>query len=428
MKKNFKLLTVSAAILLGIGGLTSCNGDGNGDDPNTIVVAGPGAQQTLIEELISDFKKQNEEANNYNWVFRDMGEDQVEAQVPDPAAGPEIFHFASDKLANLFKLNMLQGIDKDSETGKWISENNTETGAAFADFAGKYYGYPYAQDNTYVLFYDKSVLTEEDVSTWENLTAKLKTLSDSSEEEATYQVAYPYSTAFYGAGIMFTFGSRYEVEYDQTTGALTNVTADFNDPVKGVKAGKAFIEIGTNSYVLDSENVIPTSSGNEHVVASVTGTWYVNKITAELGDNYAVAKLPTITVDGDTQTLGSFLGAKLMGVNSAAIGNDIAKTELCNAFCQFATSAEAQTRRHELYGTGGTNIEFRNSDAFKNDLAQVAVANQEATNTMVLQTNVPGKLWDAFTTLGTDIKAGNTTETNLFEKLTIANNAIQTSR
>ena len=425
MRRSLKLFTVSAALLLGVGGLVSC-----GEDESMIIeVAGPGSQQALIQELIDDFKASNEDAAKYTWRFRDMGEDQVESQVPDPAKGPEVFHFSSDKLANLFKLNLLQGISKDSTYGKWIAENNTETALGFAEFAGRYYAYPYAEDNTYVLFYDSSKLTVEDVATYEGLIAKLTELSaDLPADAKKYQVAYPWGTSYYSTGVMFTYGARYNVEYDNTTGALTNVTADF-DTEKGLKAGKVLLQFKKDeAYVVDQGDAIPTQSGSENIIASVTGTWNVSKLKEELGDNYAVATLPTITIDGDTKTLGSFLGAKLMGVNAAAIGTDETKAAVCHAFAQYATGKDAQIKRHEMYGTGGTNIEFRQTDAFKNDPAQQAVAKQTELGNAVLQTNVPGKLWDAFTAVSADIKSGTTTEANLADALVTANNVIQTSR
>lgn len=51
-------------------------------------------------------------------------------------------------------------------------ETNSEATVAAATKDGKLYAYPLTASNGYFLYYDSNIFSEEDVASWENLTAK----------------------------------------------------------------------------------------------------------------------------------------------------------------------------------------------------------------------------------------------------------------
>lgn len=91
----------------------------------------------------------------------------------------------------------------------------------------------------------------------------------------------------------------------------------------------------------------------------------------KLGDNYAAAKLPTFTVDGEQVQMGSFLGCKILGVNTQT-QHPVEAMELA----EYLTSEDAQIRRYEVRGYGPSNLNAAASEEVSADVALSALAAQ----------------------------------------------------
>ena len=414
--KKFALLGVTG---LAFACLVACGGQGGTGttkaEGKTIKLeySGTASDKEFNLTLFEDFKadrKAKGDKNTYEITYVEHGPDKVDSEVLDWIVGPDVFEFASDKITGLYQKGALAKITGANAT--FVEEKNSELGVSLAKFNDLIYAYPYTGDNTYYLQYDKSVLTADDVSSFENLLAKAGELGK--------KVGYELETAFWGAGALFTYGADYKVTYTED-GDLNSITADF-DTEKGLKAAKAIYKIMQDP---SWQNAMEAPTPTNNLIACVAGTWDIASYKEALGDNYACAPMPTITVDGDTKHLGAFLGGKLFGVNPQRSQGNTDRLVAAHELAKFLSDKACQLKRFDHAGVAPCN---------KEAAAEQRVLASENVKTLVqqaefahAQTAVPAGIWTAPTTLVAGIKDGSITLEGLQAAVETLNESIKAS-
>lgn len=418
--KKFSSLAIGALCMtMGVVALTGCNK--TGDDSvakstygGTLKIAGPNAQLEWITARLAEFNTARVEEGLPSITFETLAleESEADSKVADWAAGPDVYHFASDKVQSLYSqgaLAQIRGAYK-----KFLTSTMDQTAIDGGFFANKQLGYPYDGGNGYFLYYDKTVEGIEDaIGSIEDLLALATTLNKT--------VSYDLNTAFYSAGALFTYGARYELEINNQ-GQITNIEADF-DSAKGLKAGKAIYKI-----VKDPAYVSSTSKGpGGNVLATVSGPWSASQYATDVGGeaNLGCAKLPTVTVDGDTKNLGSFLGYKVLGVNPQASSGNDERLAAAHEVAMYLASKEVQEKRFDSFSTVPTNKEVKELQKVKDSKVVNAIINQ--TPFAVPQTAVPPQIWTAPQTFVKGIVDGTVTLENMQDALITMNEAIEAS-
>lgn len=423
MKMKLKTTTLLGVALLALGGLASCSNAGGGDGSEStsgralsLSVSGPSTQNEWLAQQLQAFNAKRTSEGKKAVTFETLAyeENEIDSKVTDWDQGPDVYAFASDKIMTLFQAGALATLPN-----AVVSEYKTTMKAGamdlYAKFANKYVAYPFDASNGYFLYYDKSVLSETDVQTVEGILAKCN---------ENQQFSYNLEEAFYGIGALFTYGSRFTIQTNPA-GVTTEITADFNTE-NGLKAAKAVVDILRNPYRIKTQSA-PTPANK--LIATIDGTWNAASYKNQMGENYACAKLPTVTVGGETRTLGSFLGYKMYGVNPVRSSDDAERLALAHEVAQFLVSEEVQISRHATFGSGPTLKSVIESDAVQQDEALVAINAQS--EYAVAQTAVPGNVWSAPNTFYAEInellgedKTGTVTDTQLEELLEVLNDAI----
>lgn len=339
-----------------------------GDEDNVkLKVWGPQDAQALLTKQCKEF------ADNFSKLGRKIdievipqGESNASSQVmTDPDAAADVFGFASDQGLALYKdeyllkvrLNFVQPI-KDTNMAEAV---DTATFQTSNDDQPYLYAYPETGDNSYVLFYDKKILGDDDVKTLEGL---MKVCNDKQKN-----FVMEMGDGYYGCVIPFTGGGTLELEDDLETQKL-NYDYEKIGPV-----AKAFADVLSTSKYFKNESVNSTLvSGfkNQTYAAGVVGSWKVNDIKKALGDNMGVAKLPTINVDGKDTQMISIYGYKNIGVN--------AKTKYpmtSQALAYYLTGEKCQKDRIEEIGWGPSITSLVESDLVQNDIALKAIYEQQ---------------------------------------------------
>ena len=85
--------------------------------------------------------------------------------VADVATAPDIYCFAQDQLARLVQAAALAAPGKSAQ--ETIRENNDAGSVAAASVAGTIYAYPMTSDNGYYMYYNTSIISEEDAESLE---------------------------------------------------------------------------------------------------------------------------------------------------------------------------------------------------------------------------------------------------------------------
>lgn len=405
-----KLFALGAAAVFALG-LASC-----GKNTVKLVYSGTESDKVFNEGLFEDFKKQmaaEGDTHTYEITYVGHGPDVVDSEVIDwdVDKAPDVFEFASDKIASLYSKSAISKIYGENAT--FIENEMTDFGKACAKFGDAYYAYPYTGDNTYYLQYDKSVITDPADA------ADMMKLLDAAHAKG-YKVGYDLKSGFWGAAAMFTFGADYNIKFSED-GTIIDVTADFNSE-KGLKAAKAILAI-VNHPAFQNTSGVPTPS--DKICAVIGGTWNISTYDKEKdqhggykyiwGDNYGCAVMPTVTIDNETRHLGAFLGGKLLGVNpQKAKGTSEEKAahlQAAHKLAKFLAGKECQLKRFQNAAIAPCHKEAAKDPAvLASPNVAVLAAQAEFAHA---QTSVPQGVWDAPSVFVEAMIKGECTEANL---------------
>ena len=339
--------------------------------------------QTVMKKLCDDFAAQYPEVD-FNITLGAVSEaDMKDRVLEDVEAAADVFVFPDDQLEALVNAGALNEVA--AQYTYDMNEADSESTVKAAQFNGKQYGYPFTASNGYFLFYDKNQLSDEDVASWEALTAK----SDELGKEVGCEVAngwYLYGW-FQGAGCSLT-------ENEDTSN-----NCDWNSET-GLAAAEAMKELwSAKSFKSYGNDDLLANLADGKVVAYVSGTWNVNAFTDAYGDGYAATKLPTFQVNGEDKQMASYSGYKFVGVNAYA-----ENTGWSMLLAEYLTNATSQEAVYEATGEGPSNTEAL-SKASSPALDALAAQSEYAQ----LQ-RVGGEYWTPAESLGKNILDGNVSQ------------------
>ena len=390
MKKALSLLVLGTLMAGVMCGLAGCGGK----DAIELTVWGSAAQQETLAQMAEEFKKANPE-NEYKIEIGISEEDMAYSNVSkDPSAAADVYGYSNDQLIPLLRVGALARIGGANLESVKAANSADSVASGSLDYGTKeekVYGYPYASDNGYFMYYDKSVVSDEDAATVESIIAAC--------EAKGKKIGWALDVPWYTAGWFFSFGGEYSVEYDYSANyAEKKVDINFNGDV-GIKASKAIAKLTSSSVFAGKgtdNNTITTGFSTHTMAVAVSGTWIAKKVEAALGDNYGVCKLPTVEVDGETEQLYSFKGYKLWGVNPHC-----ANPAEAHKLAAFLSGESMQRTRFEKHLVGPTNKVVANLDTVKNDATFIALSAQSAF--AVDQTSVPANFWEPLKNYGLNI-------------------------
>ncbi len=381
-----KITAILLSLILTLS-FASCNNTDNTTSQNptetvNLKVWGSQEDQTLLNSMIEEFKKQNTD-KNYKIELGVVGENDAKTRVlEDPASAADVFSFVSDQIRDLTNASALYEITRNADA---IKSQNIAGSVDAATVNGSLYAYPMTADNGYFLYYDKSVLSQEDVQSFE----KMLDVAGKNNKKVLMGV----DDGWYLASFFLGAGCTISIDKDGKQ------TCDFDNET-GVAVGKAIQKLTQHSAFLSGDDSILTGGMGNTICAGISGTWNADAISKALGDNYAATKLPTFEVNGEAVQMGSFAGYKLLGV-SAATKHPVEAMKLA----EWITNEQNQIKRLEEREMGPSNINASKNEKINENIALSALAqqNQYASS----QKDVSGGFWDPMKALGTAILKGS---------------------
>ena len=360
-----KLLAFALAAMMLFGLAASGLAEG---ETVTLKVWGSQEDQELLGVLVENFKSANPDTT-WDISLGVVGEPDAKARyLEDPAAAADVFAFSNDQLLDLVNADALYEVTRNLDA---IVAANSAGSIESATLDGVLYGYPMTADNGYFLYYDKSVLSEEDVQTLDGILAKAN--------EAGKKVFMDVSNGWYIAS--FFLGAGCTLGLDENG----KQTCDFNNEA-GVAAGEAIRAFTADPAFLTGDDSVLTGGMGDTICAGVSGTWNAAAIQEKLGENYAACKLPTFTLNGEQVQMSSFIGTKLIGVNTQT-----AHPVEAMMLAEFLTNEEAQQLRFEMREIGPSNSNVAASEEVQANIALAALAEQSQYG--VSQKYVLGNFW-----------------------------------
>ncbi|MBO5110853.1 MAG: extracellular solute-binding protein [Clostridia bacterium] len=175
MKKSRFFAVVLAVLMLCLS-LAACGGepaDGGSTEKEKVVLTvwGSAEDQEMLKEMCAAYAAANPD-KEYKFLFGVQGEgDAADKVLNDVTSGPDVFSFASDQINKLIAGGALARVGGQNETDVKANNSATSVDAATVTINGEdqLFAYPCTEDNTLFLYYDKSVIDAEDVTTLDAL-------------------------------------------------------------------------------------------------------------------------------------------------------------------------------------------------------------------------------------------------------------------
>ena len=378
-----KFLAIVLAAVMALSMVSFATADGETYDIKIWVAE---AAKDLTEKQVADFNANNEFGFKFNATIEAVSEaDAATQMITDVEAGGDIYCFAQDQFARLVQAGALDALGK--KASETVIANNDAGTVAAATSGEQLYAYPLTSDNGYFMYYDKSVIPDEDVDSLEKLIADC--------EAAQKYFAFEMQTsAWYLASFFFGTGCR-SVWVTDDEGSFISVSDTF-DSENGLIAVKGMKKLVDSPYHLSGGGA---DQFNQNAAILVSGTWDFAKVQEYLGDNMGVTDLPSFEVDGKEYHLGSFNGCKLLGVKPQV---DEMKGAAIHKLAQYLTGAQCQMERFEALAWGPSNLEDQASEAVQANPGLAALIKQAPYS--VPQGQIHGSWWDIAKVIGEDVK------------------------
>lgn len=317
----------------------------------------------------------------------------------DPTAAADVYMFANDQIPNLVANGALAELGGD--TLEQIKANNTDTTVSSVTYEDAVYGVPFT-GNTWFMYYDTSVFSEDDVKSLDTMLEKGK-------------VSFPLSNSWYIAAFYAANGCTLFGEDGQDADGGIDFSGD-----KAVAVTNYLVDLVANpnfSNDADGSGLAGLADGSVNAIFS--GSWDYDAVKEALGDNIGVVAAPTITIDGNACQMKAFAGSKAIGVNPNCENQQVAV-----ALAAYLGSTDAQSAHYTMRNIipCDTNCDVT-GDAVAE--AQADVLNGKS----VLQPLVSemGQYWTPAESMGQELVAGSVTAANAAEKTESMNTAMNSA-
>ncbi len=385
---------------------TDNGGSGNAGTSNETVslrVWGGEEDQNLLKELVEKFKTTYPDQKFNIEIGVESESTAKDTILTDVEAAADVFAFASDQIVDLNNAKALANIeDMDAALQNYAKKSVADVKAANGDGSveaasidGKLMAFPMTGGNGYFLYYDSSVISDEDAATWDTLLA--------AADKAGKKVGMTLASGWYDASFFYGAGFTTGLNDDGTTAIDFNGTS--KDGYTGVQVTQSMLNIASNkAFMAIADGDISNQIAGGSLAAVISGTWDADNAQKVFGDGYAATKLPTYTLDGKQVQQGSVSGYKFLGVNAYS-----KNVGWATVLAEFLTNEESQTTRFEQRQLAPTNKKVAASDEVSKNVAIAASGAQDAYG--VIQT-VSAKYWDPAKTFGEMIAQGSISATD----------------
>ena len=411
-----RTVCVILALLLCVGMLAGCGGSSGAAKTEEPAAAAP-ADAGPVEVNVTVWGPQEDQSDDngkwlqtqceafaaahpewkINFTYGVCSEGDAKTNIgTDPSAGADVYLFANDQIPDLIKAGGIAELG--GVTVENIKKNNSETTVNTVTYEGSVYGVPFT-GNTWFMYYDKSVFSEDDIKSLDAMLEKGK-------------VAFPMENSWYIASFYVANG-------------CTLFGADGGDAAAGIdfSGDKA---VAVTNYLVDLIANPNFSNGdvgtNADAKAFFSGTWDYQKALDAYGDNLGIAASPSFTINGELKQMKAFAGSKAVGVNPAtALYKE--HPEIAVALAAYLGGTDAQKAHYEQRNIIPTDNNITVSDA----LAQAQMDTMAyASIVQPLQANMD-LYWGPAESMGKEIVAGAVTHDNAAEKTETMNTSMNTS-
>ena len=403
-------LTLAAAAVMTAGMLGGCGkaslGQG-GREEVRLMVWSPSEDQSKdsgqwLQTSCEQFAKQHPEWD-ITFVYGVADEATAANQVAqDAEASADVFMYANDTLTIMTDAGAL--VKFGGKYREEIESTNSKEVIDSVTMDGELYGVPFTT-NTWFMYYDKSVFSEEDIKNLDQMLTK-------------GVVSFPFTNSWYLPSFYIGNGcSLFGDGTDESQGV------DFGGE-KALEVTNYLVDLIANpNFRVDADGSGMAGLRDGSIQAIFSGSWDMASVKEILGDNMGVSALPAYTLNGEERQMTAYAGSKAIGVNPES-SNMVPAVQLA----VYLGSAEAQKLHYELRNVVPCNLELMEEPAIASD-ALVAAQNDTFNRTSILQPFVAAmnNCWVPVENMGKGIRNGNVTHENAGEQTEAMNAAMNSN-
>ena len=333
---------------------------------------------------------------NITYEIAVVGIDEAPQQLTtDPDTAADIFYTPSGGVADLVNKGLLLPITKDFET---IASDLPESALTAVTVDGLTYAAPFSP-NTYFMYYNKDLLTADDVKSLETILSK--------DTGAKYNFSTNVTNSWYiesfflGAGCTL-FGPDGK---DPSECSWNNET--------GLAAAEYIIDLVNNPKYLENKDGVGGAEFKDGNLAAITdGAWSAPSYRESLGDKLGAVALPTANIGGKDVQLSNFVDFKTITVKSTT-AYPLAAQQLA----VFLANPENSLIRYQNQGDVPVLNSLASSAEIANDEVAAALNVQASKATNQPSISKMGDYWTPAQAFGEGVISGEITKANAQEKL-----------
>lgn len=377
MKSNLKKYLLSG-VMLGATALTlAACGSGSGEkkasgssDKTDVTLWITTDSKKFYTKVLEDFEKDNPDIH-----VKVVETEDAKAQEnvkKDPSSAADVFALPHDQLGQLVDSGVIQEIPE-----KYVDEiksDQSETALAGATYKDKVYAFPYGIESQ-VLYYNKKMLNENQVSSYENIT-----------KDATFGANLKAVDAYKIGPLFMSVGGKLFGD----TGEDVKGT-DWNNSA-GISVLQWIADQKNNSGFINVKDDYISQFENEKIAAFESGPWDKEKAIEAVGkDNLGIAVYPKITIGGNEVQQKAFLGVKLYAVNQAPADGDSKKIAADYKLASYLSSEAVQEAqfKDETRNIIPSNTTIQEADYVTNDELANAVVTMSGSDYSVVMPKIP---------------------------------------
>ena len=368
----------------------------------TITVWGPSEDQSAdsgnwLPTMCEQFAAQHP---NWDLTFQYgiCAEGDAKATVTQDVEGAaDVYMLANDNIPDLVAANAIAELGGSYLDA--VTSVNADSIVASVTYNDSVWAFPFTS-NTWFMFYDKSVFTEDDIKSLDTMLEKGK-------------VSFPLSNSWYIQAFYVANGGT-------IFGDGTDEAAGINlGGENGAAATDYLVDLVANpNFINDQDGAGMAGLRDGSISVLFSGTWDAESVKEALGDNMGVAALPTVNIGGTEGQLKSFMGSKAIAVNP-----NTDNMEVSMALAAYLASEEAQKAHYDLRNVLPTNVNIALSD----DAVATAVTNTMTTSSIMQPVvSAMNNYWSPAENMGKALVAGEITHDNAAEKTEEMNTAMNT--
>ena len=328
--------------------------------------------QELLGQLTEQFQQAYPQQAFHFTVEAKSGLAARAGVLQDGPEAADVFAFTYDHFDAMVMANVLLPLDEQADqvlrqyAGKSLEDvmqPNVASSVASSKREDTLYAFPMAGGDNYILFYDSTVLSSEQVQSWDTLLA--------GAQAAGRQVGMALEHGLYGSSFFLGAGFTTQLKLDSTT----DVDFDETSPsgYTGVRVLQSMLSLAAHpAFANMPRSELQEALAGGSLCAVVLETGETACAQSAFGEDCAAAKLPTFTCNGQQVQQGCFSDFEVVGVNAQSEHTDWAVV-----LAEFITNEAAQLARFESSGKVPTNLNVAASEPVSADQIASAAAEQD---------------------------------------------------